>query len=206
MDWSKIKSRAKEIYKAHMWDIWKPILVIALVSFVAGIIEGLFGDKSLIGGVIGLAFSILVLPMEVGFIAYTLDIVRGKEANLDYLKTFYNKLAIIFVITFLVGLYSFLWALLLIIPGIICALGYSMVYYVFVDNPEVTSTGCLNRSKELMNGYKADYFFFIISFIGWFLLGALTLGILYIWIVPYVTCAQALYYDELKKIKTETKE
>lgn len=201
MNWSDIKSKAKEVYRKNMWNIWKPILLVAVISFLAGVIVGLIGEENVLGNILSLVVEIALLPVEVGLTAYILDIVRGKEPNLDYLKEFYSKFGVIFVITFLVGLFTCLWSILLIIPGIICALGYSMVYYIFVDNQEVTSSGCLKRSKELMDGYKADYFFFLLSFIGWILLGALTLGILYIWIIPYMTCAQAIYYDELKKKK-----
>ena len=52
-----------------------------------------------------------------------------------------------------------------------------------------------------MNGYKMDYFMLVLSFFGWLLLGIFTLGILYIWLVPYMNVTFILYYEELKKVK-----
>lgn len=204
MNWSEIKEKAKEMGRKNMWNIWKPTLIIACISAVVGFFTALiFGEESTIGGLISSLISLALLPMEVGMIRYVLDIVRGKEANLEYLKEYYDKILVIIVISFLVGIFTTLGLILLIVPGIIIALGYSMVFYIFAENKEITSMGVLKRSKEMMNGYKMDYFLFCLSFIGWILLGALTLGILYIWLIPYMTSAQALYYDELSKKKIE---
>ena len=60
---------------------------------------------------------------------------------------------------------------------------------------------CIRKSKEMMNGYKMDYFMLVLSFFGWLLLGIFTLGILYIWLVPYMNVTFILYYEELKKVK-----
>ena len=53
----------------------------------------------------------------------------------------------------------------------------------------------------MIYGYKADYFMFLLSFAGWFFLGILSLGLLFIWIVPYLNVANLMYYEELKKLE-----
>ena len=75
------------------------------------------------------------------------------------------------------ALLTFLWSLLLVIPGIIATYRYSLAFYVLCDNPEMSVTECVNESKRLMDGHKGRLFCLHLSFIGWRLLSALTLGI-----------------------------
>lgn len=200
MNWSEIKEKAKDISYDNMWNIWKPSLFFALITFIIELFITLIFKESSIGNIFSSILTIALLPIQIGIVRYVLELVRGKEANMDYLKEYYDKILVIIVISLLVGIFTFLGLILFIIPGIIIALGYSMVNYIFADNKEITAMGVLKRSKELMNGYKMDYFLFCLSFIGWILLGALTFGILYIWLFPYITVAQAVYYDELLKL------
>ena len=94
-------------------------------------------------------------------------------------------------------LYTFLWSLLFVIPGIIAAYRYSMAHYILMDHPEMTGSEAIEASKALMTGRKWKLFCLQFSFIGWYLLGALTFGILYIWIAPYETMAEAAFYDSI---------
>lgn len=200
MNWSEIKGKAKNIYHKNMWNIWKPTLVVAVITFVIELFIRIIFKESSVGNMFSSLISVALLPMQVGIIRYVLEIVRGNEANMDYLKDYYDKILVIIVISILVGIFTMLGFIFLIIPGIIIALSYSMVFYIFAENKEITATGVLKRSREMMNGYKMDYFLFCLSFLGWILLGALTFGILYIWVMPYMSCAQAIYYDELTKL------
>ena len=104
-------------------------------------------------------------------------------------------------ISLLVGLFTALWSLLLIIPGIIAAINYSLVYFVKLDNPELGALEVLRKSKEMMNGHKWDFFVLILSFLGWAILGIFTLGILYLWLVPYIQVTYANFYNSLKEAK-----
>lgn len=125
-----------------------------------------------------------------------------KKLEIKDLFSKYKLILPIFVITFLVGLFTTLWTLLLIIPGIIYAFKVAMVQYLLAD--ELTNeTGymeLIKRSKKMMDGHKWEFFVFNLSFFGWYLLIAITFGIAAIWVVPYVTTAQIMYYDELKKL------
>ncbi len=95
------------------------------------------------------------------------------------------------------GLFMFLWALLLLVPGIIAAYRYSMAPYLMAEYPEMGIREAVNRSKELMQGNKGRLFCLDLSFIGWWLLSILTFGILSLWITPYVQTARAAFYLEL---------
>lgn len=100
---------------------------------------------------------------------------------------------------FLMGLKEFLWTLLLIIPGIIKAFGYALTPYLLVDCPELTPLQCIKLSDRMMKGHKFDLFYLYLSFIGWFLLCILTLGIGFLWLQPYVSTSVAAFYKDVKE-------
>ena len=89
--------------------------------------------------------------------------------------------------------------MLLIIPGFIAVFKYSMVNYILVDEPEIGALEAISKSKEMMDGHKLDLFILRLSFLGWILLGLLTFGILYIWLVPYMNVTTVKFYDSIKK-------
>ncbi len=91
-----------------------------------------------------------------------------------------------------------LWSLLLVIPGIIKSLSYAMTNYILVDRPDLSANEAINLSKEMMYGHKFDLFYLYLSFAGWFILCILTLGIGYLWLLPYVQTAQASFYLDVK--------
>lgn len=98
------------------------------------------------------------------------------------------------------SIFTFLWTLLLIIPGIIKSYSYAMTPYIVKDmvasGKQVGATDGINASRELMNGHKMDLFVFDLSFIGWFLLGGISvIGML--WVVSYYQTAKANFYREL---------
>ena len=198
MDWSKIKEGAKEKINGHLWDLWKPILIISLITgVVQAIARAAFGDTSVAYVVVNVIASIILVPASVGQYLYVLNFIRGKKFKLSDLTEYYDKFIPILIISILVSLFTMLGFILLVIPGIIIALSYTMVLYIFADNKEIEPTACLSKSKEMMNGYKWDFFCFVLSFIGWIILCALVIPM--IWVIPYVTTAEAMYYDELKK-------
>ena len=100
---------------------------------------------------------------------------------------------------FLVGLFTFLWTLLFIVPGIIKSYAYAMTPYILDDNPELGPNEARLKSIEIMRGHKGKLFGLDLSFIGWFLLGILSLGIGFIWIEPYFYTARASFYRNLKE-------
>ena len=71
--------------------------------------------------------------------------------------------------------------------------------YVVGDNPKLSATEVVKKSRNLTKGYKMDLFIFGLSFIGWNILASFTLGLLYIWLMPYMIVATTLLYEELKK-------
>ncbi len=99
---------------------------------------------------------------------------------------------------FLKNLYIFLWTLLFIIPGIIKAYSYRMVPYILADNPQMDTSEALALSSKMMNGEKMEAFVLDLSFIGWYMLGALAFGVGVLFVNPYKFSTDAQLYLVLK--------
>lgn len=99
---------------------------------------------------------------------------------------------------FLVMLFTYLWMLLLIVPGIIKAFAYSMTPYILKDYPELSANQAINLSVKMMKGHKFDYFYLQLSFIGWGILSFCTFGIGYLWLMPYMYTSMAAFYQDVK--------
>ena len=98
----------------------------------------------------------------------------------------------------LMGIYVFFWMLFLVIPGIIMAIAYSLTPFILKDYPELSVGQAIQMSEKMMRGHKMRYFLLTLSFIGWGLLGILTLGIGYIWLTPYMYTTTAAFYQDVK--------
>lgn len=199
----RLKEGAKEILDKHFWNIFKAsFFVFAIMGLSMLIIDLLLDTDTYIYSVANLFRTFIFLPLTVGLINYVLKIVREEEAKFDMIFMFYDKrIFLVFGVSFLVSLICVLWSLLLIIPGIIAYLSYSLVNYILADNDNMSIMEILRESKRLTYGYKADIFLFGLSFLGWYLLSAFTMGIAFIYVIPYTLVASAMYYEELKKIK-----
>lgn len=202
MDFKEIKKEAREKIDGKLWDVWKPTLIIGFISMIISVIAtSIFGSESELGQIVVSLFSILLIPAEVGYISYMLKFVRKESYSLDDLKEYYPQIGILIIINILIYIFVLLGLICLIVPGIILSFAYAMTFYVFIDNPGLKAKDYLDLSKRLMDGHKFNYFCFCFSFIGWMLLCCLIIPI--IWVMPYVTTAQTIYYEKLKELKKE---
>ena len=112
---------------------------------------------------------------------------------------YYSKFVPMLALGLYMYIYNSLCSLLSVIPCIIAAILYSQAMFIMIDGEE-KPVACIKKSKEMMYGYKWDYFVFMLSFFGWYLLCVLTMGIAIAYVAPYVSVSKALYYEELKKI------
>lgn len=99
---------------------------------------------------------------------------------------------------FLMYLFIALWTLLFILPGIVKAFSYALTPFILEENPDLSANEAIDHSRAMMKGHKFDLFYLYLSFIGWFLLSFLTLGIGFIWLIPYMNTAQAAFYEDVK--------
>ncbi len=163
----------------------------------------LFGVVGLFNGfvvvfLLGL-ISVLIGPvMALGYTIFTLHIARDEEANISHIFEGFHHFLKALLITLLTGLFTFLWALLLIIPGMIASLRYVMAYYLLIDDPSLGPLEAIRKSKALMKGYKWKYFCLNLRFIGWVFLSFLTLGIGLFWLAPYMQVSLGKFYDDVK--------
>ncbi|MGM9552083.1 MAG: DUF975 family protein [Clostridia bacterium] len=176
-------------------------------------IKGKIGLLFLIG-LIQVGFSIVLsfIPV-VGNIVYSfvfapafflseaiiyLKLVNGEAFSVsDVFAGFYDLWSAIKV-SFFITLFTFLWSLLFFIPGIIKGISYSMSMYILAENKGMGALEAISRSKKMMHGHKMDFFVLRLSFLGWIILGIFTLGILYIWLVPYMNAAYLNFYNSIK--------
>ncbi len=167
-------------------------IVYVLIAICATAMESAFWESSLIS-------TLLLVPMQYAYSIVFLDDLRsGKKLEVASLFEGYSDYLRIVGTYLLVGIYVFLWSLLLIIPGIIKGLGYSQTVYVLKDNPELSFNSAIKRSCEMMKGHRWEYFCLYFSFIGWILLEIITLGIASLWVNPYMNATFANYYEKLK--------
>jgi len=99
-------------------------------------------------------------------------------------------------------IFTVLWTLLLIIPGIIAAISYSMTFFIMADDDSIDAMAAIDKSKAMMNGYKMKYFRMNLRFLGWSLLCFLTLGIGFLWLIPYMYVSYVKFYDDIKNNNT----
>lgn len=146
--------------------------------------------------------SILLLavagPLLLGVSIFSLNISRHKEARFEQIFEGFRNYGTSLAAYLLVMLFVFLWALLLIIPGIIAALSYSMTFYIIADDESIEPMEALNKSKRMMEGYKLKLFYLYLRFFGLALLCVLTLGIGFLWLIPYTYVTMAVFYDDIK--------
>ena len=127
----------------------------------------------------------------------------GKKLELvidGFKRSFVNS----FIAILLTRIFTMLWSLLFIIPGIIKAYAYSMTPYIIADNPEIDAMKAIEMSQEMMKGHKMELFFLHLSFIGWYILTIFTFGIGMFFLMPYVQTSVANFYVELRGKKTVT--
>ena len=149
--------------------------------------------------VIGSVLALFIAgPMLVGVSMFSLSLSRGENARLEQIFEGFKNYGTVLGAYILMVLFIFLWALLLIIPGIIAGLAYSQTFYILAEDDTIGSMDALRKSKEMMNGYKWKYFCLGLRFIGWALLCILTLGIGFLWLSPYIQVSYAKFYEDLK--------
>ena len=162
------------------------------------------GGAGFLHEVAGLVALIIGGPMALGAATFSLSIARGKDAQFeqifDGMKDFINAM----VTYLLMILFVILWALLLIVPGIIAAFAYSMSFYILSENRSLKPREVLRASREMMDGYKWKLFLIGLRIFLLALLCILTLGIGFLWLIPYANVTMATFYDEIRGEKLES--
>ena len=147
-----------------------------------------------------LILYLVVMPLSVGFAnAFLKLLVQQDNAIPENMykiatKNYWHKVWGMF----LMNVFIFLWMLLLIIPGIVKIFSYSMTPFILEEHPELSANEAIDHSRAMMKGHKFDLFWLILSFIGWMILCLFTLGIGYLWLIPYMQTSIADFYEDVK--------
>ena len=180
-----------------------PVICTLIYYIITFVVAGVMGgkDSSVVRQTVGFLFCLGLIPLGWSLQVLFLEYVREGRTQVNSLFLGFKKpwLPKSFLIPFLVGVYTVLWTLLLIIPGIIKDYSYAMAPYVFKDNPEISCDDAIKESMRLMDGHKLQLFLLDLSFIGWVILASLTLGIGFLWLVPYWQTTRVHFYKDLKK-------
>lgn len=227
LDNKVIKSNARDFIRGRLWMFWSVLLVVGIIESLANSLpQWIFGDRlsnisDIIAGnpdnipkeisssvfgwyyVLNVLITIVLIPLNIGVAQNVLAWSRGEDVNkwkvlfggFNSAKIFFKQVGVVVLNTILCAL----WAILLIVPGIIKGLAYSMYPYVLRDEPDLSVWQTLKKSEAIMKGYKGKLFLMYLSFVGWFILGAFTFGILYIWLTPYVMTSTVRFYDDVRR-------
>lgn len=171
---------AWNLLKKHYWNVFGFVILATLIAG-AGPIGLIIGGPVLIGA------SYMMLR--------TIREDNSKDISLLFKE--FDDFGRNLGIHLLALLKIFLWCLLFIIPGIVRAYSLSQVYFIAKEHPKLTPSEVLAKSTEMMDGHKGRLFALHFSFIGWFLLSALTFGIGIIFLAPYFEAANGVFYQEL---------
>ena len=188
MDRLTLKSMAKEQISGNIGVLFVCFLIISILTGIAAVIPG-------VGSIAALAVS---APLEIGLITIFAKLKCGYPPKVEELFKHFDCFAQALLLYILIALFTALWTLLFIIPGIVASLSYSMAPYILAENKNLTAMEALNMSKQIMNGHKADLFVLYLSFIGWGILVSITCGLAGIYVFPYVEATIYNFYDSIK--------
>ena len=184
MNRAQLKNLAKSQIKGN-------VLMLALITVIG---MGLGYLASMIP-VLGL----FVMPLMSLCIIYVyLKLANGVKPDISELFNHFDAIWPVFKVYVLTMVFTVLWTMLLVIPGIIKAYAYSQAYYVLAENPGIGAREALRRSEAMMKSHKMEMFMLNMSFMGWAILGTFTFGLLYIWLIPYMQATMTNFYNSIK--------
>ncbi len=164
----------------------------AVTTLVFGAVSGAASYIPVVGSIL------VALPMMYGYSIVMLSVMRGGEMNIGGLFDGFNDFGRVVGTKLLQAIYTFLWMLLLVIPGIIKSYSYAMTDFILKDEPLLANNAAIEKSMAMMDGNKMKLFLLDLSFIGWAILCLFTFGIGFLFLQPYVQSAHAAFYEDLK--------
>ena len=188
MDRITLKNMAKEQIRGNLGVLFVCFLIVYAITSAAALLPSVGPIASLV----------LSAPLEIGLITIFLKLKDRQPPEIKELFNHFDCLAHSVLLNILTSVFTVLWSLLFVVPGIVAALSYSMAPYILAENKHLTAMEALNMSKQMMNGHKADLFVLYLSFIGWGIIVSITFGIAGIYVAPYMQATLANFYDSIK--------
>lgn len=148
------------------------------------------------------AITLMNIMMSAGYTIYCMHICQFKEAGFANLFDGFAIFLKVILLEIIMGIFVWLWSLLLIVPGIIAAYRYRMALYILIDNPNMSPIECIRASKQMMNGRKGELFVLDLSFLGWFILTLVPF--VTVWVTPYTSVTYTNYYLALRDMPSSS--
>jgi len=200
IDRASLKQSAKDKLKGK-WGTGALITLIYLV--ITGMFSGLGNIKD-VGPIFNVASIFINAPLTLGLAITYLVFVKTDNLVFENLFSGFKMYPKSLGMYLWMILWIVLWALLLIVPGIIKAVSYSQSFFIIAENPNVKVRDAMKISMKMTEGYKGDIFVMALSFLGWFLLAIVTLGIGFLWLSPYMSAAFANLYLKLRGLSIQS--
>lgn len=201
--------RIKENGKLHYQNNkWQNVLVILINTLIVGgvqVVVNLSGDDWVLAmfmSLVSIAMALLVVNViSMGTMTWFHRSIKTEGLKMEEMFwTFKEDYGGNVLMMFLISLYTALWSMLFVVPGIVKGYSYSLAMYIKSENPNIPASTAIELSKRMTNGHKMDLFVLDMSFIGWGILSAFTLNILGIlYVMPYQYASKAFAYEEIKE-------
>ena len=202
MNTAELKANAKEQLRGK-WAVAIGTVLVANILIDSDVMYKV-SDKF---GLIGLSISCSLISLflggviSVGLCKFLLDMTtKREEPRFETLFSQFNIYLKTLGLNILITLSVCIGTILFIVPGIIVGLMLSQSYYILSEDPSKSITQCIKESVDMMNGHKWDLFYLELTFIGWWLLTAITVGIAGLWVAPYVKVTETNFYLSIKNI------
>ena len=140
--------------------------------------------------------SLFMVILNAGYFIYCMGIRQGVEMPYSTLTEGLSVAGKLIWCSIQMSVKVFLWSMLFWIPGIIALYRYRFAYYNILTDESITAGGAIRLSCQQTRGMKMELFILDLSFIGWSLLSALTMGLLNVWLTPYITLCDLAYFEE----------
>lgn len=173
-------------------------LMMLAVCAIPALLSSASGSIYIFGAVIAI---VIAGPLSYGVARTTVECVEGEKWDVSHtFKGFSENFGHSAILGFLSGLLTLLWSLLFIVPGIVKSYAYAMAFYIQQErgNKGKEPIDCITESRKMMDGHKWQLFCLDLSFLGWYIVGALCLGIGVFFVMPYHEMARANFYEALK--------
>ncbi|MBQ9066051.1 MAG: DUF975 family protein [Clostridia bacterium] len=164
-----------------------------------------FGASSTFVSVLLLILALAVGGViSLGIVDFHQRLYRKERAPLSVVFSYFDRFKEAFLANLLIDLLVVIGTALFVVPGIILGFAYSQTFFLLQEDPSLAPVDALRRSRLLMRGHKWDLFLLELSFLGWYLLCAVTAGIGFIILEPYVLQAKTAFYNSIKNGATDT--
>ena len=200
MNTAELKANAKEQLRGK-WAVAIGTVLVANILIDSDVMYKVSEKFGLIGLSISCSLISLFLGgvISVGLCKFLLDMTTKREGpRFETLFSQFNIYLKTLGLNILITLSVCIGTILFIVPGIIVGLMFSQSYYILSEDPSKSITQCIKESVDMMNGHKWDLFYLELTFIGWWLLTAITVGIAGLWVAPYVKVTETNFYLSIK--------